>query len=208
MQTLNTSDERKSCAALLQAVLDRSTKVAVIGLGYVGLPLATAIARADFVTVGFDIDPEKVRLINAGKSYIDAVTDYDLSELIEKGRLSASKDFVGLSSADVIIICVPTPLTRHREPDLSFVEKTALTIGKYLRCGQIVVLESTSFPGTTMDFLKPILEGGGLKSGKDFFLGFLAGAGRPRQHLPSNDINPKGRIRRRPRGETARRKLL
>lgn len=165
-------NEQKTFAVLRDAILARSAKVGVIGLGYVGLPLAATIARAGFATVGFDTDSAKIKLINAGTSYIDAVTNSDLAELKTKARLSASNDFSELSSSDVIIICVPTPLTRHREPDLSYIEGTAHTICRCLRRGHIVVLESTSFPGTTTEVLKPILENTGLKSGSDFFLGF------------------------------------
>jgi UDP-N-acetyl-D-glucosamine dehydrogenase len=172
MHTLNDVKERKAFAALQDSILDRSAKVGVIGLGYVGLPLAAVIARAGFATVGFDIDSEKVDLINAGKSYIDGVKNSSLAELKKKKSLEASANFTGLSISDVIIICVPTPLTRHREPDLSYVESTARTISRYLRRGHIIVLESTSFPGTTMELVKPILEQQGLKSGTDFFLGF------------------------------------
>ncbi|HXF52628.1 MAG TPA: nucleotide sugar dehydrogenase [Hyphomicrobiaceae bacterium] len=153
-------------------IAERAATVGVIGLGYVGLPLAAAVARAGFSTIGFDIDAGKVSDINAATSYIYAVSDALLSELVQRGTLRATQDFGELASCDVIIICVPTPLTKHREPDLSFVENTALTIARHLRKGQLVVLESTTYPGTTSEVLKPILERGGLKSGSDFFLGF------------------------------------
>jgi UDP-N-acetyl-D-glucosamine dehydrogenase len=172
MHTLTDVSKQSAFTALQQAIMDRTAKAGVIGLGYVGLPLAAAIARANFVTVGFDIDPAKVQLINAGTSYIDAVAGADLAELTKNQRLSASADFAGLAACDVIIICVPTPLTRHREPDLSYIERTARTIGQHLRRGQVVILESTTFPGTTSEFVKPILENDGLQSGNDFFLGF------------------------------------
>jgi UDP-N-acetyl-D-glucosamine dehydrogenase len=172
MHTLNNVKERKAFAVLEDTILARSARVGVIGLGYVGLPLAAAVARAGFLTIGFDIDHAKVELINAGKSYIDAVASSDLAELKKTMRFSASANFAELSLSDVIIICVPTPLTRHREPDLSYVAATAGTISRHLRQGQIVVLESTSFPGTTIEIVKPILEQDGLKSGEDFFLGF------------------------------------
>jgi UDP-N-acetyl-D-glucosamine dehydrogenase len=172
MHILNDASDRGTFATLRDIILQRSASVAVIGLGYVGLPLAAAIARAGFSTVGFDIDVAKVELINAGTSYIDAVTSADLAELTKAKRIRASVAFDELSSSDVIIICVPTPLTRHREPDLSYIEATARTIGRYLKPEQIVILESTSFPGTTLEFVKPILERDGLKSGREFFLGF------------------------------------
>jgi UDP-N-acetyl-D-glucosamine dehydrogenase len=158
--------------SLRQLIADRSATVAVMGLGYVGLPLAAAIARAGFRTIGFDVDAAKIAEINAATSYIDAVSDTLLKELVQRGVLRATAEFGQLRSCDVIVICVPTPLTRHREPDLSFVQRTAQTVAQYLRSGQLVVLESTTYPGTTTEVLKPILEGGGLRSGADFFVGF------------------------------------
>jgi UDP-N-acetyl-D-glucosamine dehydrogenase len=157
---------------LIRLIADRTATVGVMGLGYVGLPLAAAIARTGFPTVGFDIDAAKVADINAGTSYIYAVSDELLADLLQRGALRATVDFAELASCDVIIICVPTPLTRHREPDLSYVQGTARTLAQYLRIGQLVVLESTTYPGTTTEVLKPILEATGLRSGTDFFLGF------------------------------------
>ncbi len=159
-------------AALASALADGSAIVGVIGLGYVGLPLAATAAQAGLRTVGFDIDPEKVALLNAGKSYIDAVPGDRLVAVIATKRFRASADFAELPACDVIVICVPTPLTAQREPDLSFVVNTARTISRHLRAGQLVVLESTTFPGTTRDIVKPILEESGLVCGVDFFLGF------------------------------------
>jgi UDP-N-acetyl-D-glucosamine dehydrogenase len=144
----------------------------VIGLGYVGLPLAAAVARAGFTTIGFDVDVEKVKQVNAAKSYIYSVKSQELAEINDRKLLSATADFSGLSRPDVLIICVPTPLTQHREPDLSYVEQTTRTISRYMRQGQLIVLESTTFPGTTLEIMKPILEKSGLKSGSDFFIGF------------------------------------
>jgi UDP-N-acetyl-D-glucosamine dehydrogenase len=158
--------------SLRRLLADRSATVGVIGLGYVGLPLAAAIARAGFRTVGFDIDPAKIADIGAGTSYIGAVSDEHLDDLLRRGMLRATQEFGQLAACDVVVICVPTPLTRYREPDLSYVQDTAQTVAQYLRRGQLVVLESTTYPGTTSEVLKPILEGGGLESGVDFFLGF------------------------------------
>jgi UDP-N-acetyl-D-glucosamine dehydrogenase len=160
------------CDALRRLIADRTATVGVIGLGYVGLPLAAAIARAGFQTIGFDIDATKIRHISAATSYIQAVSDELLKDLVERGALQATQEFEQLTSCDVIIICVPTPLTRQREPDLSYVQGTTHTIAQQLRAGQLVVLESTTYPGTTSEVLKPILESRGLKSGADFFLGF------------------------------------
>ena len=150
----------------------RNARAGVIGLGYVGLPLAIAIARSGFAVTGFDIDPNKIVSLEARRSYIDAVASDDLAAEIDGQRFSATTDFAGLAACDIIVICVPTPLTRHRDPDLSFVEATSRSIAEHLRAGQLVVLESTTYPGTTDDVVKVILEKTGLKSGRDFFIGF------------------------------------
>jgi UDP-N-acetyl-D-glucosamine dehydrogenase len=154
------------------AISNGTATVGVVGLGYVGLPLSMAIAKAGFQTRGFDIESSKVALLNDGKSYIHSVRNDQLSEHVHANRFRATSAFSELSACDVIIICVPTPLTRYREPDLSYVVNTARTIAEYLRPGQLVVLESTSFPGTTMDIVRPILEESGQKPRTDFFLGF------------------------------------
>jgi UDP-N-acetyl-D-glucosamine dehydrogenase len=153
-------------------LLIRSATVGVIGLGYVGLPLAAAAARAGFATIGFDIDPAKIEALENGQSYIDAVPSAELADHVVAGRLRATAEFHGLGACDVIVICVPTPLSEHREPDLSYVEATAQTVARHLRVGQLVVLESTSYPGTTEDVLKPLLERSGLAAGRDFWVGF------------------------------------
>jgi UDP-N-acetyl-D-glucosamine dehydrogenase len=158
--------------SLATAIANRTAIVGVVGLGYVGLPLATAVSRAGFPTTGFDLDPTKPAMIQSGTSYIDAVSNDELQQLVNSGRLCATTVFERLSECDVIIICVPTPLTRHREPDLSYIVSTADTITTYLRRGQLVVLESTTYPGTTREVLKPKLERSGLTAGVDFFLGF------------------------------------
>jgi UDP-N-acetyl-D-glucosamine dehydrogenase len=158
--------------ALLARLADRRARVGVIGLGYVGLPLAAATAAAGFRTLGFDIDPQKAAQLNAGRSYIDAVTGETLAQLISQERFWATDDFSHLRECDVVAICVPTPLTRQREPDLSFVEATVRTITLTLRPGQLIVLESTTYPGTTREIVRPLLEQSGLKSGVDFFLAF------------------------------------
>jgi UDP-N-acetyl-D-glucosamine dehydrogenase len=162
-----------SLSSALQAMIDaRTAKAGVVGLGYVGLPLAMAFAKAGFPVIGFDIDPSKITHIERRESYIEAVPDDVLKAECEAGRFSATCDFDGLSQCDIIAICVPTPLTAHRDPDLSFVAKTAEAIAKTLRPGQLIVLESTTYPGTTDEIVKPILEKTGLKSGVDFFLGY------------------------------------
>jgi len=158
--------------ALIALIAERSACVGVVGLGYVGLPLAAATARAGFKTIGFDIDPEKPPRLNRGQSYIDAVTDAELGKLIAEQRFTATDDFSRLADCDVIAICVPTPLTRQREPDLSYVEATVRNIALTLRAGQLIVLESTTYPGATREVVKPLLEQSGLRSGADFLLGF------------------------------------
>ncbi len=150
----------------------REAVAGIIGLGYVGLPLAAACARGGFPTLGFDVDPGKVERLNAGQSYIDAVSSEQLGEHVAAGKFRATGDFGELAACDVVVICVPTPLSRQREPDLSFVVDTARTIAKTLRKGQLVVLESTTWPGTTEEVVRPVLEATGLRSGVDFFLGF------------------------------------
>jgi UDP-N-acetyl-D-glucosamine dehydrogenase len=157
---------------LLGKISTQSARAGIIGLGYVGLPLAIAVARKGFAVTGFDIDPEKVAALASGRSYIAAVPASALADEIGAGRFRATADFSELADCEVIIICVPTPLTRHRDPDLSYVEETSRSVARSLRKGQLVVLESTTYPGTTDDVVKPLLEETGLKSGHDFFLGF------------------------------------
>ena len=145
----------------------------VVGLGYVGLPLAVEKAKAGFKTIGFDVQSAKVDMVNAGKNYIGDVVDKDLAELVEAGKLTATTDFSFVKDVDFIAICVPTPLDAHQQPDISYVKSSAEAIAKHLTKDTIVVLESTTYPGTTEGLLKPILEdGSGLKCGEDFFLGF------------------------------------
>ena len=143
-----------------------------MGLGYVGIPLALAACRAGFPVLGFDIDRARVQQINGGLSAITHIPDALISEPVQAGRLRATDDFVRLTDADAILICVPTPLTRHREPEMRYVEETARAISASLRRGQLVVLKSTTYPGTTDDLVRPILERSGLRSGIDFFLAY------------------------------------
>lgn len=157
---------------LLDAIRDRTARAGVIGLGYVGLPLAISISRAGFPVLGFDVDPDKIVRIESGRSYIDAVPSEILATEHSAGRFSATCDFDRLAECDVIAICVPTPLTRHRDPDLSFVENTCREIAARLRPGQMIVLESTTWPGTTEEVMKPILAADGLVCGRDVFLGY------------------------------------
>ena len=146
--------------------------VGVIGLGYVGLPLARVFALANFRTRGFDIDPAKVEKLNRGESYLKTVPAERVRQIRKLGTFEATTDFSRLAECDAIIICVPTPLTPTRDPDLSFVVDSVRAVGRNLRKGQLVVLESTTYPGTTDEVAKPILEETGLVCGKDFFLAF------------------------------------
>lgn len=158
---------------LLKKIDSREIIVGVVGLGYVGLPLAVEKAKAGFRTIGFDVQNQKVEAVNAGHNYIGDVVDEDLAELVKSGLLSATTDFSFVQDVDFIAICVPTPLNSHQEPDISYVRESAISISKYLRKGTMVVLESTTYPGTTEELIKPILEeGSGLRCGEDFYLGF------------------------------------
>ena len=158
---------------LLNKIKNKEIIVGVVGLGYVGLPLAVEKAKAGFRTIGFDIQEEKVNSVNQGKNYIGDVVDKDLAELVRNNMLSATTDFSFIKDVDFIAICVPTPLDAHQQPDISFVRDSGIAVSKYLRKGTMVVLESSTYPGTTEELLKPILEkGSGLKCGKDFYLGF------------------------------------
>ena len=164
---------RSSLAETLHAALTRRTaRTGVIGLGYVGLPLAVEFARAGFSTTGIDLDSAKVNAINEGRSYIDDVPSADVSSLRAEGRLSATTDFDVINELDTINICVPTPLRKTKDPDLSFIVAAAEAIAPRLRPGMLIILESTTYPGTTDELVLPILERGGLKGGKDFFLAF------------------------------------
>ena len=157
---------------LLQKIHDKSIIAGVVGLGYVGLPLAVEKAKAGFRTIGFDVQKEKVDMVNAGHNYIGDVVDRDLVTLVEDGMLTATTDFGFIRDDDFVAICVPTPLDAHQQPDISYVESSARSIAEYLHPGMMVVLESTTYPGTTEELIKPILESSGLKCGEDFYLGF------------------------------------
>lgn len=157
---------------LLERIKARRARVAVIGMGYVGQPLAIAAHEQGFAVTGFDIDPERVAALNEGKSSIRTIPAERIASMCKSGRFRATSNPRELSEADAIVICVPTPLNKHREPDLAFVRGTAEDIAKALRPGQLVCLESTTYPGTTTEIVKPILECGGLRIGRDVFLAF------------------------------------
>ena len=157
---------------LLKKIKEKEIIVGVVGLGYVGLPLAVEKAKAGFKTIGFDVQNSKVDLVNQGHNYIGDVVDDDLKNLVDSGMLRATSDFSFVKDVDFIAICVPTPLDLHQQPDISYVKSSAEEIAKYITKDTMVVLESTTYPGTTEELLKPILESSGLKCGKDFYLGF------------------------------------
>ena len=157
---------------LIRLLENKSASIGVIGLGYVGLPLATEFAGKGFKAIGFEVDESKVARINAGESYIGDVESSLVKELVEAGRLSATTDFDTLKDCDAIIICVPTPLRKTKEPDVSFILAASEQIKKRLRRGQLVILESTTYPGTTDEVLQPMLEETGLKLDEDFLLAF------------------------------------
>ena len=158
---------------LLEKILKKELIIGVIGLGYVGLPLAVEKAKAGFKTIGFDVQKEKVDMVNKGINYIGDVINDELKEIVDSKMLTATDDFSFIKDVDFIAICVPTPLDQYQQPDTSYIEKSAFDIAKYMKKGSIIVLESTTYPGTTEELLKPILEkGSGLKCEEDFYLGF------------------------------------
>lgn len=159
--------------SILLKIKNKSIIVGVIGLGYVGLPLAVEKAKAGFKTIGFDVQQNKVDMVNNGENYIGDVVNAELKDIVYNGMLSATNDFSFIKDVDFIAICVPTPLDEHQQPDISYVKNSTIEISKYLKKGTMVVLESTTYPGTTEELIKPLLEeGSGLKCGQDFYLGF------------------------------------
>lgn len=158
--------------SLLERIAAKDIVVGIIGMGYVGLPLAVAFGGAGIKVLGFDLDPAKAKKLNAGQSYIKHITSERVAALRKQKLIEATADMKRLGEPDALLICVPTPLTKHHEPDLSYVVATTETIAKHLRPGQIVILESTTYPGTTKEVMQPILERGGLKAGEDFFLAY------------------------------------
>lgn len=175
---------------ILEKIKDNSVKVGIIGLGYVGLPLGLEFTSKKIDVIGFDLDVRKVDNINGGKSYIKHIETSRIKQAVDAGYLSATTDFTRLPEVDAVIICVPTPLNEHREPDMSYVEGTAVMIAKYLRKGQIVTLESTTYPGTTDEILQPLFENAPISQGvgtekfvvgEDFYLAFS-----PEREDPNN----------------------
>lgn len=177
------------CQSLFDAIQNKTATVGVVGLGYVGLPLIDAYISAGFAAIGFDVDQKKADALNAGQSYIAHISHDTIGSWLEKEKFNATTDMQRLSEADVVLICVPTPLTESRDPDLRYVEMTAEKISAALRPGQMVILESTTYPGTTKDVLLPILEKSGLKAGSDFFLAYS-----PEREDPGNQNFTAGTI--------------
>ncbi len=157
---------------LITKLQNKTAVLGVIGLGYVGLPLAVEKAKAGFKTLGFDIQEQKVDMVNRGENYIGDVVNEDLATLVQSNQLAATSDFAQVAAADCVCICVPTPLDVHQQPDISYVKASTQNIAKHLQPGMLVVLESTTYPGTTEELVMPILETSGLKCGTDFFLAF------------------------------------
>ena len=170
-------------------IKEKQLTVGVLGLGYVGLPLAGEFASTGLKVVGFDIDDKKVRTLNSGRSIIKHVPHSRVKQIVKAGRFKATSNMARLKSVDAILVCVPTPLTQNREPDMQFIIKSSETIAKYLQRGQLIVLESTTYPGTTREVMVPILQSSGLKAGKDFHLAYS-----PEREDPGNKDISTGTI--------------
>ena len=158
--------------ALEEKIKNKTALVGVIGTGYVGLPLAVELGKENFEVIGIDVNKDKVDLVNSGRSDIDDVKDEDLQPLVKAGKIKATTDFAVLKKVDCVAICVPTPLSKTKDPDVSYILAAVEQVQKYLHPGQLVILESTTYPGTTEELILPKLEKTGLKVGKDFFLAF------------------------------------
>ncbi|MBS4034971.1 MAG: nucleotide sugar dehydrogenase [Ignavibacterium sp.] len=176
--------------ALLEKINNKTATVGIIGMGYVGLPLALEFAEKGFLTIGFDIDEKKIPLLNSGSSYINHIKADKIKKVVDSKKFFATTDFSKLTETDAIIICVPTPLNEHREPDMTYIENSGKVIAKYLKAGQFVALESSTYPGTTEEILQPlfeeapIIQGSGKNNftvGKDFYLAFS-----PEREDPNN----------------------
>ncbi|MFA6145795.1 MAG: nucleotide sugar dehydrogenase [Patescibacteria group bacterium] len=157
---------------LEKLIKNKKAKITIIGLGYVGLPLAVVLAEQGFRVFGFDVQKNKVKLVNQGHSYIADISSADLQGVLKSKKFSATTDKKILKLADVIIICVPTPLDKYKQPDITYIQSTVKEIARFIRKGQLIILESTTYPGTTREVILPVLQKSGLKVGKDFFLAF------------------------------------
>lgn len=171
-----------------ELIKDKKAKVAIIGMGYVGLPHAVEIAKAGFEVIGIDIKKERIEKLNSAQSYIGDVKDSDLKEIVESKKFRATDSFDALSDADVIIICVPTPLDKNKNPDISYIQASAIEVKKRIKKGQLIILESTTYPGTTDGILLPMFEESGLKCGFDFYLAFAPERIDPGNSMPFNEV--------------------
>lgn len=171
---------------------NRKIVVGVLGLGYVGLPLVREFTSGGVKVIGFDIDEKKIKKLNSGKSIIKHIPDSQVKKMVTSGLFKATTNMSQIRNADAVIVCVPTPLTKNREPDMQFIISSSETIAKYLKRGQLISFESTTYPGTTRELVIPILEKGGLKAGKDFYLAYS-----PEREDPGNkDFSPASSIKR------------
>jgi len=177
--------------SLERKIKNKEARIGVIGIGYVGLPLVKVFLNKGFRVTGFDIDNKKVKMLNQGKSYLKHISMEGLRTFVNEKKFKATSDFYSLRDVDVIIVCVPTPLDSHKNPDLSFVLKTTETISANLRKGQLVILESTTYPGTTEEKMLPLLESGGLKGGEDFYLAYSPERENPGDKVYSTEKIPK-----------------
>jgi UDP-N-acetyl-D-glucosamine dehydrogenase len=177
--------------ALLAKFKDCKATIAILGMGYVGFPLALATHAKGYDVLAFDIDAKKIEALNAGKSYLKGISDEAINGMVKEGRFHATSDASALQKADALIMCVPTPLSKNREPDMSYVIATTEIIASQLRPGQLVALESTTYPGTTTDLMKPMLEAGGLRAGEDFFIAYSPEREDPGNGLFSTHSIPK-----------------
>ena len=166
------SNERAAATQLLQRIESRTARLGVIGLGYVGLPLAVELGQAGFRVTGLDIDERRVAALGKGRSYIQDVPSPMLKELVKTGKFQPTTDFGTLKQLDVVNVCVPTPLSKQRDPDVSFIVSATKQVAKHLHRGMLIILESTTYPGTTEELILPMLEATGMKVGRDFFLAF------------------------------------
>jgi len=178
----------KKMIEIKELITSKKAQIAILGLGYVGLPHAALMAKAGFSVSGIDIKKQRVDSLNDGKSYIQDVSDEELAEIIKQGKFKAFNNFEPLKDADVVVICVPTPLDKNKSPNISYIKNSAQEVKKHLHKGQLIILESTTYPGTTEEVVLPLLEESGLKSGKDFYLAFAPERIDPGSKVPHSQI--------------------
>lgn len=193
----------KNMEKVLEKIQNRTVKIGIIGLGYVGLPLLISFSEEHFHLYGFDIDPNKIQQLQENKSYITHISSESIQKLNQRNSFQGTTDFSRLKEVDIIIICVPTPLGKHHEPDLQYIIQTTETIQQYLQKQQLIILESTTYPGTTEEVLKPILEQTGFKEGKDFYLAYS-----PEREDPGNPIYSTRKIPKVVGSDTEQGKIL